>query len=253
MKSRIDNNQLLQLVRDGNTVTEIARQVGVDKGSVSRRLKALNIAINRNVALRSAQKIVDREINALDQLQKINRNANEVLDLLMRWSRGEDEALQVLESQVRKIKVRPHKESGANYKRRTQVKPYSAKPNEMRVRPHKGSGANLKHGASARCVSANPNEVRVRGQEEEITEYKFKDPRELALKAMQEIRGQLKLQLEIFQALFDMKAVQQFQAEVLEVIGSVSTEARDKIVRRLTERNALRSALDLNRAEVPPE
>ncbi|MGA2938670.1 MAG: hypothetical protein ABSF52_16435 [Syntrophobacteraceae bacterium] len=252
MKSRIDNNQLLQLVRDGNTVTEIARQVGVDKGSVSRRLKALNIAINRNVALRSAQKIVDREINALDQLQKINRNANEVLDLLMRWSRGEDEALQVLESQVRKIKVRPHKESGANYKRRTQVKPYSAKPNEMRVRPHKGSGANLKHGASARCVSANPNEVRVRGQEEEITEYRFKDPRELALKAMQEIRGQLKLQLEIFQALFDMRAVQQFQAEVLEVIGSVSTEARDEIIRRLTERNALRSALDLDRAEVLP-
>ena len=61
--------------------------------------------------------------------------------------------------------------------------------------------------------------IKVRGQEEEVTEYKFKDPRELALKAMQEIRGQLKLQLEIFQALFDMQAVQQFQAEVLEVIG----------------------------------
>ncbi|HIJ68720.1 MAG TPA: hypothetical protein HPP57_04355, partial [Deltaproteobacteria bacterium] len=81
---------------------------------------------------------------------------------------------------------------------------------------------------------------------EEITEYKFKDPRELALKAMQEIRGQLKLQLEIFQALFDMRAVKQFQTEVLEVIASVSTQARDEIIRRLTERNALRSALDLN-------
>ena len=236
--------------------------MGVDKGSVSRRLKALNIAINRNVALRSARKIVDREINALDQLQKINRDANELLDLLMRWNRGEDDALQVLESQVRKIKVRPHKESGANYKRRTQVEAYSANPNEMRVRPHKGSGANLgthkrscpdlkhltvsaalspdlsavrvQHGASVRCVSANPNEVRVRGQEEKITEYKFKDPRELALKAMQEIRGQLKLQLEIFQVLFDMRAVQHLQTEVLDVIGSVSTEARDEIVRRLT-------------------
>jgi len=69
---------------------------------------------------------------------------------------------------------------------------------------------------------------------------------------MQEIRGQLKLQLEIFQALFDMRAVQQFQAEVLEVIGSVSTGARDEIIRRLTERNALRSALELDRAEVLP-
>ena len=196
MRNRIDNNQLLQLIRNGDTVSEAARKLGVNKATVSVRLKELNVAINRNVAIRAAHKIVDREINALDQLQKINRDANEVLDLLMRWSRGEDDALQILESQVRKIKVR--------------------------------------------------------GREEEISEYRFKDPRELALKAMQEIRGQLKLQLEIFQALFDMQAVKQFQAEVLEVIASVSTQARDEIIRRLTERNALRSALDLDRAEVLP-
>jgi AcrR family transcriptional regulator len=187
---RIDEKQLLQLIRNGVTVLEVARRMGVSNQAVYKRLKVLNIAINRNVTIRSARKIVDREINALDQLQKINRDANELLDLLMRWNRGEDYALQVLESQVRKIKVR--------------------------------------------------------GQKEEITAYKFKDPHELALKAMQEIREQLKLQLEIFQALFDMRAVQQFQAAVLEVIGSVSTEARDEIIRRLTERNAIRSALDLS-------
>ncbi len=196
MRNRIDNDKLLQLIRNGDTVSEAARKLGVNKATVSVRLKDLKVAINRNVALRAANKIVDREINALDQLQKINRDANELLDLLMRWNRGEDAALQVLESQVRKIKVR--------------------------------------------------------GQEEEISEYRFKDPRELALKAMQEIRGQLKLQLEIFQALFDMQAVKQFQAEVLEVIASVSTQARDEIIRRLTERNALRSTLDLNRSEVSP-
>jgi len=188
--SRIDVKLLLQLLRNGNTVTEIARKMGVDKGTVSKRLKALKIAISRSVTIRAAHKIVDREIDALDQLRKINRDANEILDLLMRWNRGDEEALQVLESQVRRIKVR--------------------------------------------------------GQEEEITEFRSKDPRELALKAMQEIREQLKLQLEIFQTLFDMKAVQQFQTEVLEVIGSVSPEARDEIIRRLTERNALRSAVDLN-------
>ena len=196
MRNRIDNDKLLQLIRNGDTVSEAARKLGVNKATVSVRLKDLKVAINRNVALRAANKIVDREINALDQLQKINRDANELLDLLMRWNRGEDAALQVLESQVRKIKVR--------------------------------------------------------GQEEEISEYRFKDPRELALKAMQEIRGQLKLQLEIFQALFDMQAVKQFQAEVLEVIASVSTQARDEIIRRLTERNALRSTLDLYRTEVSP-
>jgi len=156
----------------------------------------LNIAINRNVGIRSAHRIVEREINALDQLRKINRYANELLDLFMRCGRGDGEALRIVESQVRKVKIS--------------------------------------------------------GQEEEISEYKFKDPRELALKAMLEIRGQLKLQLEIYQALFDMRAVQQFQTEVLETIGSVSTEAREEIIRRLTERNAIRSALDLDRPEVLP-
>ena len=191
-QSQIDDKQLMQLVRNGNTVSECARKLGIHKGTVSKRLKALNIAINQNVTIRAAHKIVDKEINSLEQLEKINRNANELLDLLMRWNRGDDEALQILEGQVRKVRI--------------------------------GKGEDA----------------------QEVTEYKFKDPRELALKAMQEIRGQLKIQLEIFQALFDMQAVQQFQSEVLEIIGNVSPNARDEIIRRLTERNALRSALDLN-------
>ncbi|SPJ14173.1 conserved hypothetical protein [Syntrophobacter sp. SbD2] len=137
-------------------------------------------------------KIAVCEINVVDQIQKINLAANEMLDILLRWNRGDDEALQILESQVRKVRT--------------------------------GKGENA----------------------EEITEYRFSDPRKLAFKAMQEIRGQLKLQLEIFQTLYSMQAVQEFQAEVLEIIGNVSPEARDEIIRRLTEKNALRSNLDLN-------
>jgi predicted transcriptional regulator len=184
--------ELKQLVRRGLTGSAIAKHLGVSKAAVSVRLAKLKVAVSKDITLRSAGEIVRKELDTIGQLQKINRDANELLDLLMRWNRGDDEALQILETQVRKVKI--------------------------------GKGENA----------------------EEITEYKFKDPRELALKAMQEIRGQLKLQLDIFQALFDMQAVQQFQAEVLEVIESVSPEARDEIIRRLTERNALRSALDLN-------
>jgi len=148
------------------------------------------LQFQKNLTIRSAGQVVAKELDTIGQLQKINRDANELLDLLMRWNRGDEGALQILESQVRKIKVR--------------------------------------------------------GQEEEITDYKFKDPRELALSAMKEIRGQLKLQLEVFQALYDMQAVQQFQSEVLEIIGNVSPDARDEIIRRLTQANAIRSALDLN-------
>jgi len=64
----------------------------------------------------------------------------------------------------------------------------------------------------------------------------------LALKAMAEIRGQLNLQLEIFQTLFDLRAVEEFQREVLEIIGEIEPDAKRKIVQRLKERSALRAA-----------
>jgi AcrR family transcriptional regulator len=187
---KVSNIALEQLVRQGFGVSEIARKVGVSKGTVSKRLKALNVAITKDVTLHHAGEIVEMKLDAIGQLQKINDNANELLDLLMRWNRGDETALQVLESQVRKVKVR--------------------------------------------------------GSEEEVTDYKFKDPRELALKAMAEIRGQLNLQLEIFKALYDMKAVAEFQKEVLEAIQDAAPEVRDAIVNNLQKGRAIRSTLEFH-------
>ena len=92
----------------------------------------------------------------------------------MRWNKGDTEALQILESQVRKVKVK--------------------------------------------------------GSEEEITEYRFKDPRELALRCMAEIRGQLNLQLDIFKTLYDVEAIAEFQKEVLSAIEEVSPDVRNTII-----------------------
>lgn len=160
------------------------------KGTVSTRLKSLKVAVTKNVTLHHAGETVEKKLDAIAQLQKINDYANELLDLLMRWNRDDEEALQILESQVRKVKVR--------------------------------------------------------GSEEEVTEYKFKDPRELALKAMGEIRGQLGLQLEIFKALYDMAAVAEFQKEVLEAIKNASPEIRDQIVYNLQKRRAIRSTFEFH-------
>ena len=138
---KIDDKQLQQLISQGLGVSEIARKLGASKGTVSNRIKALNIAISKDVTLRAAPEIVKKELDTIGQLQKINDNANEILELLMRWNRGDPEALRILECQVRKVIV--------------------------------GTGENA----------------------QEVTEYKMKDPRELALKAMAEIRNQLRLQL----------------------------------------------------------
>ncbi len=166
----------------------------MSKGTVSKRLKVLNVAINQRVILHHAGEIVERKLDAIGQLQKINDYANELLDLLMRWNRGDEKALQILETQARR--------------------------------------------------------VRVRQSEEEVTEYKFKDPRELALKAMGEIRGQLALQLEIFRSLYDMAAVAEFQKEVLTAIGEASPDVRDKIIHNLQKARAIRSTLEFNQRPI---
>ncbi|MFZ0931103.1 MAG: hypothetical protein WAN11_21030, partial [Syntrophobacteraceae bacterium] len=54
MRTLIDDEQLIKLVRNGDTVNEVARKMGVNRSAVSKRLKALNIAINRNVTMRAA-------------------------------------------------------------------------------------------------------------------------------------------------------------------------------------------------------
>ena len=145
--------------------------------------------MSKDVVLFHAGEVVSKEINAVEQLQKINSHANELLDLLMRWNRGDEEALQMLENQVRKVRV--------------------------------GRGKDT----------------------HEITEYRMKDPRELALRAMQEIRGQIQLQFEIFQGLYDMQAVAEFQEAVLTTIGEVKPDVRKRIIERLKDRRILRSAI----------
>jgi len=191
-KPKIDRVKLSQMLNAGKSQRQAAQVFGVTEGAVSKAKKELNINVVKNVALETAHKVVDRNLDTLAQLQKINANANELLDLLMRWNRGDDEALQVLETQVRKIRI--------------------------------GKGKNV----------------------EWVKECKFKDPRELALRAMAEIRGQISLQLDIFKSMFDLEAIREFQAEVLAAIGETSKEVRDAIIERLKEKRALRTSAQIN-------
>jgi len=96
-----------------------------------------------------------------------------------------------------------------------------------------------------RILESQVKEVKVgKGEDAEfVKEYRIKDPRELALKACSEVRAQLNLQLEIFQALFDMKASQDFQQEVLTAISEASPEVRDAIISNLNKKRAIRSAI----------
>jgi DNA-binding phage protein len=188
-RKKISYIELEQMVREGNGVSQIARKLKVTKGAVSKALKKMNVAVSKDIALRSAPDVVIQKVNALEQLGKINAYANELLDLLMKWNRGDDEALQILESQVFKKKVR------------------------------------------------------VGDKEESVNEYKFTDPRQLALRAMSEIRGQLHLQMDLFKTLYNAEEVANFQKIVMEEIGYAAPEIRDRILQRLTDRRLSKSTL----------
>jgi len=151
-QSKIEIIKLNQMLRSGKSVKECAQYFSVTPSAISQAKKHLNVAVVKNVALENAHRVVDKNLDAVDQLQKINIEANRLLD-------------------------------------------------ELEQTP------------------------------------------ELKLKVMAEIRGQLKLQLEIFQALYDLKAVQEFQEEVLSTIGEASPRLRDAIVQRLAERRAIRKSI----------
>ena len=70
--------------------------------------------------------------------------------------------------------------------------------------------------------------------------------RQIVLKACAEVRKQLSLQLDIFHLMYDMTAIADFQREVLAVIGECAPQARDEIVKRLKEANAIRAAVQFS-------
>jgi len=59
------------------------------------------------------------------------------------------------------------------------------------------------------------------------------------LKACNEIRSQLELQLKIFESLYTMRAVQEFQRVVLDAIAKVDPDTRDRIIREIRLRRML--------------
>ena len=82
--------------------------------------------------------------------------------------------------------------------------------------------------------------------EEIIKEWKIKDPRELALKAMAEIRNQLKLQFDMFQTMYSIQAAEEFQKTVLETIRKVAPDVRDEIIRALHRERSIRQAVTID-------
>ena len=151
---RIDKKQLRRMLADGKSQVDIARHFGVTRSAVSKAAKELHIAVVRDVTMENAHRVVSKNLNAVEQLARINEKANELLDA---------------------------------------------------------------------AIEAEDNGA--------------------VLSFMREIRGQLALQLDLLRCLFDLRTVEEFQGEVLNVIGEVSPETRRRIIERLRQKRAVRSLI----------
>jgi predicted transcriptional regulator len=98
---KFSNLELEQLARQGLGVSEIARRLGVGKAAISKRLKALNLAIANRVTLVEAGQIVERKIDAMRELEKINHaiegELDQIQDELKDATRAERVALRELQ------------------------------------------------------------------------------------------------------------------------------------------------------------
>lgn len=88
--------------------------------------------------------------------------------------------------------------------------------------------------------------VGTRDEPEWVTEFKYKDPTEVAVKLMGEIRHQLDLQAKIFKQLYEFQEVRLFMDLVLETLRRLSPELRDEFVTEFKRRKLIRSAFSLH-------
>ena len=65
----------------------------------------------------------------------------------------------------------------------------------------------------------------------------------MSIKLCAEIRAQLALQISALESLYNLKAAEEFQREVLQIISEVDKNAKEEIIRRLHEKRSLRQSV----------
>lgn len=148
----INDTKLLRMVKEGKSQADIAREFGVSSPAVSKRLRQLRGRTTHAIVADRIDSIIEQKIDTWQQLEKINKRANDLLDKAV--DNVQDSAL-----------------------------------------------------------------------------------------LMREVREQLKLQMELFKTLWDVKAAMEFQDTVLTVIGNIAPEVRKQILQELNSKSAVRNAV----------
>lgn len=80
---KFSTEDLLRLIQgEGLSQKDAAARLGVSEAAVSQRLKRLQVAVSRNVALFTAGQVVERQLTTAEQLDAIGRQVRELLGMI---------------------------------------------------------------------------------------------------------------------------------------------------------------------------
>lgn len=202
--AKIDLIELQQMFDDGRmSQKEMADYFGVDKSAITYAKRKLKRGVAANRTRTQLVGLINKKMSAVEQIEIINNNAHTLLQLYMGWIAGDKGSLAQLKAQIIRSKLN----------------------------------------STAQLNQEEQEEAKREAEEEAALFIKTKDPHDLAIKVMELIAKQLTLQLEITKTLYDMKATEEFQEEVLNAIGEIAPDVRAKIIERIQQRRAIRGVI----------
>ena len=101
---KFSDQELSERLLEGKSLTLIAQELGVSKGTVCKRRQKLRGAIARSATMHHADKMVRQQIDANEQLLKISATANTWLDRLERMrERKQEEMIEAICQEISKL------------------------------------------------------------------------------------------------------------------------------------------------------
>lgn len=109
MARKFEDEELMDLLRQGKTQSECARILGVGEAAISKRKKRIDMAVSRDIGLFSARRIVANHISINDINEGIKRQAAQVLELINTVMNGEHLGMEYWSAKQKLARLIPSK------------------------------------------------------------------------------------------------------------------------------------------------
>jgi len=198
--NKIDPEEMMRMVKDGRTDSEIARRFDVTPMAVNYRKRTI---IKHLTAIPDVQKseLSRHNIDTVNQLRTMNDHIIAEMKRCQRLITREDDV--VLKREKLEDQVKRHPED-----------------TELAKKLRDMAGGNFNN-----ILKIQDNIIKISG----------------------EVRKQIELQVKIYETIFNVQMVSEFQEEIIEILRQVEPELKDMIIKKLRERRSLRGLVQLDK------